>query len=126
MGACPRLQVRCGAQALGIGEQLLEVGLQLGQVGRVAAEVPAAGAHVPVGAGAAACLDVGWFGADPEWDGDLPDADPGLLVGEQAGDVVEDPPASGVELVLGDPVDRGPDPGFGDPVVAGRGAHRPV
>ena len=115
-----------GVQAFPVGQQLLQVGLQLGQVGRVAAEVPAAGADVFVGAGAAAGLDVRRLGAHPERDGDLPDADPGLLVGEQAGDVVEDPPPGGVELVAGDPVDRGADPVLGDPVVAGGGAHGPV
>jgi hypothetical protein len=53
-----------------------------------------------------ACFDVGRLGADPERDSDLPDPHPGVLIGEQAADVQEHPPALAVELVAADPVDR--------------------
>src|SRR5258708_29080877 len=99
----PLLQASGGPEAFPVGEQLLQVGLQLGQVGRVAAEVTAAQAGELVRAGLSAGLDVGWLGAGAEGDRHLADPHPGVLVGQQPVDPLEDAAALPVELVMGDP-----------------------
>src|SRR5260370_5776513 len=118
LGFGPVLKVGGGLDPFPVGEQLLQVGLQLGQVGRVAAEMPAAQAGQLLVACPPPCLDVRRLGADPQRDRHLPDAPPGMLVGQQPADTEHDPAPLVVELGTADPVYRGPDTLFSDAAVA--------
>ena len=107
-----------GGQPFAGAQQVVEVGGQLGQVRDVGAEVVAAGAAEPDGAGAAAGLDVGRFGAAAVGDGDVPDRVAGVFGVQQRVGVAPDPVAVPVEAARGHRVDGGATAVFTDPVVA--------
>ena len=108
LGSGPVVEVAGGADAFPGAQQGVEVVAELGQVGGVGAEVAAAQAAEPERAGAAAGLDVGRFGADPERDGDLADRQALVFAVEQGPGLAPDPVAAAVELEGGQGVDRGP------------------
>ena len=126
LGACPVVEVGGGEQPFAVAQQVVEVGVQVGQVGDVGAEVVAAGAAEPVGAGVAAGLDVGRFGAHAERDDDLADGAAGVFGVQQRLGVPPDAVAVPVELHRGDAVDGLAAAGFADPVVAAGGVELAV
>ena len=109
----PVLDVSGGHDPFPVGQELLEVGLQFWKVGGVAAEVAAAHAGVLVRAGLAAGFDVGGFGADAEWHGDLADAEPGVFFPDQVVDLQEYPASLPVELLQGNLFDGAAHTDFG-------------
>ncbi|MDQ3274075.1 MAG: hypothetical protein M3Q39_03335 [Actinomycetota bacterium] len=92
VGAGPLVDTVDGrGQSFAGAQQIVEVGLQVGEKRDVGAEVVADGAAESDRAGAAAGLDVGWFGASAVGDGDRPDCVAGVLGVQQRGSVAPDP-----------------------------------